>query len=91
MAILVREASLMAALVLLATANPALSEKGGKPKDRVERSAGQDAAHGNTDGDSKGGGAGDAKGTPAPAAGLGILALAALVYGMRRLQASKEK
>ncbi|WP_340314708.1 hypothetical protein [Rhizorhabdus argentea] len=84
MAIRIREATVMAAMVFLATAHPAQAEKGTTPN-----GIGQGATPGSSDDGSQGGG-GDAKGTPAPIAGLGIGALAALGYFVRRLRARKE-
>lgn len=82
MSMVIREATVMAALVFLATAHPALAEKGGTPADSV----GQGAGHGSGDG----GSSGEATGTPAPIAGLGIGALAALGYLARRLRTRKD-
>lgn len=77
--------SLLAALVV---ASPALAKQGGNGKGHAY---GHAKSHGNghSNGKSNSGGngkSGGSKGSPAPIAGLGILALGALGYGTRRLQ-----
>lgn len=72
----IRWVPVLAALAFFAT-SPALAVKGGGGK-------------GHAFGHSKGGGGGS-KGTPAPIAGLGILALGAIGYGARKLKGPKQK
>lgn len=71
------------ALCLLA-ASPALAGKGQSHGHGNGGGHGNGHGHGNGGGHGKGGGG--AKGTPAPIAGLGIAALAALGYGSRKLR-----
>ena len=85
MSMVIRGATVMAALVFLANAHPALAAKGGTPT----ASVGPAPSHGTVDVGSNGGGSGDPKGTPAPVTGLGIGALAALGYFARRLRSRK--
>lgn len=80
MAIFIRTASVMAAMAFLVTTHPALAVKADHANGRV--------GQGDGSGGSKGGDHG-AKGTPAPVAGIGIFALGALGYGMRRMRARK--
>lgn len=78
--------------VAFIVASPALAKPGGDGGHAYghadgHRNSGGDGKS-NSGGDGKGGGA---KGSPAPIAGLGILALGAIGYGMRRLQRTKQK
>jgi hypothetical protein len=75
----IRWASMLSALAFLAANGPALAKPGN----------GNSQGKGHAYGHSKGGGS--AKGSPAPIAGLGILALGAIGYGTRRLQKNKQK
>lgn len=72
-----RWAPVLAAMAFFVTTSPALAAKGGN-------------GNGHAYGHSKGGGGGS-KGTPAPIAGLGILALGAIGYGARKLRKNKQK
>lgn len=56
--------------------------------ERIKQADGWGHGDGDRTGQHDGGGrgGGDAKGTPAPVAGLGVVALGALVYGRRRLR-----
>lgn len=77
---------LLAALVV---ASPALAKQGGNGKGHAY---GHAKSHGNGKSNSGGNGkGGGAKGSPAPIAGLGILALGAIGYGTRRLQRPQQK
>jgi hypothetical protein len=75
----IRWASMLSALAFLAANSSALAKPGN----------GNSQGKGHAYGHSKGGGS--AKGSPAPIAGLGILALGAIGYGTRRLQKNKQK
>jgi len=82
--------SLAAALVV---ASPAIAKNGGNGKGHAY---GHAKGHSNSGGNGKShsggnGKSGGAKGSPAPIAGLGILALGAIGYGTRRLQRPKQK
>ncbi len=70
----------MAAFLIVAS--PAVAGKGGNGN-AYGQTGGN--SHGLAKGHSKGGGGG-AKGTPAPIAGLGVLALGAIGYGSRKLR-----
>jgi hypothetical protein len=76
----IRWASMLSALAFLAANSPALAKPGN----------GNSQGKGHAYGHSKGNGH-SAKGSPAPIAGLGILALGAIGYGTRRLQKNKQK
>jgi hypothetical protein len=75
----IRWASMLSALAFLAANSSAFAKPGN----------GNGQGKGHAYGHSKGGGS--AKGSPAPIAGLGILALGAIGYGTRRLQKNKQK
>jgi hypothetical protein len=89
----IRWASMLSALAFLAANSPALAKPGNG------NSQGKGNAYGQSKGNSQGNGhayghskdGGSAKGSPAPIAGLGILALGAIGYGTRRLQKNKQK
>lgn len=80
--------SLLAALVV---ASPAFAKNGGNGHAYGHAKGHGNSggnAHSNSGGNGKGGGS---KGSPAPIAGLGILALGAIGYGTRRLQRPRQK
>jgi hypothetical protein len=79
----IRWAPALATLALLVATGPALANKGGIPNGGVGQGGGQGAGHGK--------GNGGSKGTPAPIAGLGVLALGAIGYGTRKLRKNKQK
>lgn len=76
---------LLSLLTALVVASPALAKNGGSGKGHAY---GHANGHGNSGGNGKSGGS---KGSPAPIAGLGILALGAIGYGTRRLQRPRQK
>lgn len=79
--------SLAAALTL---ASPAIAKNGNS--NGKGHAYGHAKGHGNGKSNSGGNGkGGGAKGSPAPIAGLGILALGAIGYGTRRLQRPRQK
>jgi len=86
--------SLLAALIV---ASPALAKQGGNGKGHAYGHAkghGKGHAYGHANGKSNSGASGQSggsKGSPAPIAGLGILALGAIGYGTRRLQRPSQK
>lgn len=81
----------LSALAFLATTSPALAKPGNGNGNANGHSKGGGGGNHGGGGGKHGGGGGGAKGTPAPIAGLGILALGAIGYGTRRLQKQKQK
>ncbi len=76
----------MAAFLIVAS--PAVAGKGGNGHGNGHANGHASGnSHGQANGHSKGGGkGGGGKGTPAPIAGLGVLALGAIGYGSRKLR-----
>jgi hypothetical protein len=85
----IRWASMLSALAFLAANSSALAKPGNGNAYGHSKGNGNSQGNGHAYGHSKGGGG--AKGSPAPIAGLGILALGAIGYGTRRLQKNKQK
>jgi hypothetical protein len=84
-------APVLSALAFLVVTSPALAKPGNGNGHAYGHSNGNGHSHSGGNGKGHGGGGGGAKGSPAPIAGLGILALGAIGYGTRRLQKNKQK
>lgn len=82
---------LLSALAFLVTTSPALATSGGHGKGHGQSHNGGGKGGGSHHGGGVKGGGGGSKGTPAPIAGLGLLALGAMGYGTRKLLKQKQK
>ena len=78
--VLARSTLVLPVALCLLAAGPALAGKG------QSHGHGHGGGHGHGNGGGHGKGGGGTKGTPAPIAGLGIVALGALGYGSRKLR-----